>query len=492
MSRAQVITLILIACLGGLLWWTLEPYDYVKALPSNVDRNWANDELLAQNGTSSEYSHSISKLFPLPDADTVLIFRKAKGKLASEQLAQIKHWVADGGTLVIEPYRHLDYLEACLSDSLDDDEGNPEENGIDENFEENFEDHIAENENTECDPSDAETVLSEILDDDEFKTAQDYEKADALSYTFGVTAWEFDPEDNVVRTPPFPGSQRQQRFLSLFDFTCDEVDDRDKERCLTFRCGNPDQIMPISEGMIWGQHFRIGLTPNTDIIHYDLYDWSGEDPEAYPESPVTDSRITGGLQNSEKYQALALSHGNGRVLFISDLDIWENNRLHQLDHAALLLHIAANKDRIIWLKDVSMPPVSNWLWANAWQVIVSLLLLLVAAIAYAMPRRSTLLDDQHYNQHDFLEHLRASSYFLWQRKEKDHLLSPLRTELCRLLERQGALKDNASRAAIAAELTGYDAEQIKIALSVSPEDASSLINTVRLLQAVLQKLKFRH
>lgn len=435
-----------------LLWWTLESYQYVTHLPSSARDRAASALLLEEYGIRSERVHGQAQLFPLPDTDTVLVMRLPRGRLENENLNRLKHWVADGGTLVLEV--RLEAYEPNEDDNKD--------TAVDQ------------------ESSDSQVVY----------TAEDYMDMDGLSYAFGITGWHYIEDANLVRGPLSDGlpGHFYGDWLEGFIDQCLASTTDISDHCLNVLCGDPDEWLAYASGELDGRHYQLDLDPHGELSHFDQYDWEGYDPADYPATPETDTRLSGELGNQTGAQLLSLSLGVGRVIALTDTDIWDNQRLHHLDHARLLVDLSQGKQALVWVEQIDMPGLLEWLWPRSWPLASALAALLLAWLASRLPRRGPLLDRALHTDADFLEHLRASSRFLWRQRQRTELLRPLREQVRRQLRSHGAKDNDRSRSRVAARITGLDGNRIHQALTIQPEDTATLLDVVTTLQALRSKL----
>ena len=459
---------VLLAALGAaillLLWWSVEAYDYVAHLPSQARDRAASAVLLERQGVSSRRLHSQAQLFPLPDTRSLLIIRKPRGRMQQEQLNQLKHWIADGGTLV---------LEVALNAHGDDEDAG--------------EDH-AEQSAAEADES--ASAAAPPGPDGNGLSAEELEDADPLAYALGITAWHFIDDVNLVRGPVTPAAHRIDADWAegFFQQYCLGALQEDQSYCMNIMCGDSDEYVAYSSGELDGRYYQLDLDPHGDLLHRDLYEIPEDLDEPLPAIPESATVVQGSLGNGSLLQLLALDLGQGRVIAMTDTDIWSNERLHHLDHARLLVDLVRDRDEVIWVEHVDMPPLLAWLWPRAWPLMSVAVLMLLVLIWRSLPRRGPILAPGDAEPLDFIEHLRASGRFLWRHGQTGSLLAPLRKQVTRRLDQLGALRDNRSRAALAASLTDINEQQIRDALELAPEDASSLTRMVNTLQLLRSKL----
>jgi hypothetical protein len=155
--------------------------------------------------------------------------------------------------------------------------------------------------------------------------------------------------------------------------------------------------------------------------------------------------------------------GQGRVTVLSELDLFDNDRLAEHDHAELLWALLGDR-HTVWLQyQLRVPSLLQWLWTYAWMPLLALLLTLAAAVRTYSYRLGPLLVTRTEERRSLLEHLRASGRFLWRQRAQEVLLEAVRQRLTARLERRWSHWQQLSPAeqtARLAELSGLSREQV--------------------------------
>lgn len=124
------------------------------------------------------------------------------------------------------------------------------------------------------------------------------------------------------------------------------------------------------------------------------------------------------------------AYGDGLISIASDLEFAENNYIEDKDHAEFfwqLLHRKhATLDNVWLLNSDDMPALWDWLWQNAWQLILTLSLLLVFWLYYLSNRFGPIIPAKELNRRRLLEHIQASGYFFWKKNQQDKLIASTR------------------------------------------------------------------
>ncbi len=188
-----------------------------------------------------------------------------------------------------------------------------------------------------------------------------------------------------------------------------------------------------------------------------------------PARPPLHVRFAGNLRlNTDGWQALAW--GQGQVTLLTDLNMFANTQLDDYEHAGFLWALLQrNPDGAIWLQyQMQLPSLLQLLWERAWVALIVLLLTLLATLWHASRRLGPLLAPRADAQRRLVEHLDASSRFLWRRGAGPVLLQAARHYTLRRIQRR----------------QGRDAEMLASALTDSdqPLNETTLLQTLRTLQ----------
>ncbi len=139
----------------------------------------------------------------------------------------------------------------------------------------------------------------------------------------------------------------------------------------------------------------------------------------------------------------SIRRGRGRVTLLSDPGLFDNRRLADHDHAdflwALLQH---NPGGAVWLQYRRLTPaLAQLLWQRAWMPLLGLTLTLLAALWHYSRRLGPVLTPRASEPRRLVDHLQASSRFLWRHGAGPMLLHAARQFVQR--RRAGAPPDAA-------------------------------------------------
>lgn len=128
--------------------------------------------------------------------------------------------------------------------------------------------------------------------------------------------------------------------------------------------------------------------------------------------------------------------GRGFLTVLSDADFMLNSSIGRYDNAAFLWYLTHDQHPgEIWLiYGGDMPPLWKWLGTNAWPVLVSAALLLVAWLWSSSRRLGPVRAAAPLARRRLLDHIEASGRFLWQQGQLAKLLNGTRAALLRMLE----------------------------------------------------------
>ncbi|MQX53711.1 DUF4350 domain-containing protein [Alcanivorax sediminis] len=398
------------------------PDSAVQRDPFHAAQAWLN-----QREQPTRRILSAAALFPLPDVDTTLVFDKQRGLMTRDQVDTLINWVMDGGDLIV--------AARPLPESRD------EGTATDEQWRDN----------------------------------------DPLLYPLGITVWEIEDDDEfqvleedplialLAMMPVFAGDPLQY---------CMESDNEDlRATCESLFCDAPEQPETLelhSDDDMLPRHIQLY---SDHVLWHDSWD-EEDDIEPHRE---WHTEVIAYADNEHGSQLIQLSLGEGQITVLTDLSLWDNEHLLYFDHAWLLAWLAGD-DGVWFVRSVAMPPLLQWLWQRAPELILALLVLLALWLWLRIPRQGPLqpvADDSH---HDYLQHLHASGYFQWRTEQQDNLLTALRQQASARL--RGYHNNDEKALTLAARDLNCPAGELHSALNDTPQTRDQLIHQVRLLQAL--------
>ena len=185
-------------------------------------------------------------------------------------------------------------------------------------------------------------------------------------------------------------------------------------------------------------------------------------------------------------------YGSGRVIF-SAMNYFDNDNLPSYDRAELLLALIdqnQNAKRVIIVEHLDLPNWFSVLWAAVPQALCTLALGLILLGWAAVRRFGPLLPEPDLMRRAVLEHVEASSRWLWRSgKGREMLLDAARAATMKLLLRRVPQLHRASeedKVAQLAEQTGLLRSDIDAALhngaSARPQEFTRQIQTLQRLR----------
>ena len=370
---------------------------------------------------------SAAALFPLPDTDTTLIFDKQRGLMTRDQVESLIQWVMAGGDVIV--------AARPLPASRD------EETATDEQWRDN----------------------------------------DPLLYPLGITVWEIADEDEfqvleedpliaiLAMMPAFAGDPLQ------YCLTSDNEDLR--ANCVSLFCDAPEQPATLqlhTDEDTFPRHIQLY---SDHVLWHDSWD---EEDDIAPHREW-DTEVIAYADNDFGSQLVQLGLGEGQITVLTDLSLWDNDHLHYFDHAWLLAWLTGD-DSVWFIRSVAMPPLLQWLWQRAPELILALLILVALWLWLRIPRQGPMQPGEDDEHRDYLQHLHASGYFQWRTEQQATLLAALRQQAAARLRSYHNNDDKAL--AMAARDLNCPSSVLHSALNDTPHSRDQLIEQVRLLQAL--------
>lgn len=188
----------------------------------------------------------------------------------------------------------------------------------------------------------------------------------------------------------------------------------------------------------------------------------------------------------------AFAYGKGRVVFIAQ-NYFANDDLQSYDHAELLLGLTDFDDRarrVTIVKHLDSPAWYSVLWAMFPQSLLAFAVALILLGWAAVRRFGPLLPEPNLLRRSMLEHVEASSRWLWKSdKGREILLDAARATTMKILMRripQLHGKSEQEKVALLAEQTGLLQSDIDVALhniaASRPQEFTRQIQTLQRLR----------
>ncbi|SEQ66432.1 hypothetical protein SAMN03080615_02253 [Amphritea atlantica] len=191
---------------------------------------------------------------------------------------------------------------------------------------------------------------------------------------------------------------------------------------------------------------------------------------------------------------LRFEYGQGRVMVLSDLDLFTNDRINKDDNAFLLSHLVAG-GRKVWLQySIDALPLPQLLWQKIPFIVCALVVLLLLMgwrlFLFTGPR----LKLQNLQRRNLLEHIDATAHYAW-RIDKGYTLFENNRRALELAwrKRHPALNpmDESQRAEWIGEKTGMAATAVERSLYHEITKDQDFIKATLVLQQLASGLKQR-
>ncbi|HED35355.1 MAG TPA: DUF4350 domain-containing protein [Gammaproteobacteria bacterium] len=149
---------------------------------------------------------------------------------------------------------------------------------------------------------------------------------------------------------------------------------------------------------------------------------------------ITYETVWSVVDNGRVY-AVQLKLGQGHITVLSDMSMFNNVNIDHYDHAAFLYSLtnvqAGFSEPGTFYYSLYEEQISliQWLWDNAWTLVVSLLIAIVSGLWMIIPRFGPVININEPIRRRFLDHLAASGNYHWRQGNYAHLLNEVRKQL---------------------------------------------------------------
>ncbi|WP_455203323.1 DUF4350 domain-containing protein [Kaarinaea lacus] len=184
--------------------------------------------------------------------------------------------------------------------------------------------------------------------------------------------------------------------------------------------------------------------------------------------------------------------GEGLVTLLSDMDVWRNAAIGELDHAALLAEVLGKSPGQIWiLHYIHMPSLFEIIWRDAKWVVVPLLAFLLFFLWSLNNRFGPFAIFVKRQRRSLLEHIEAAGHFDWRFNQGVTLLAGVRGDLFQYIESRHPNwegKGDTEKLNWIAEKTKIPEAQVNHALHGNCQNHTAFLHAISTLQTIRKLL----
>lgn len=130
------------------------------------------------------------------------------------------------------------------------------------------------------------------------------------------------------------------------------------------------------------------------------------------------------VENDSVFHAVAVSHGQGRIVVLSDMSILHNTEIAKYDNAAFIWGLINDKQSIgnvYYSLFETRETLLSWIYSNVPVFIYTLLIFIVLFIWHVTPRFGPVINVDNPDRLNFKDHILASGNYYWRKKEYSRL-----------------------------------------------------------------------
>ncbi len=227
---------------------------------------------------------------------------------------------------------------------------------------------------------------------------------------------------------------------------------------------------------------KMRFAKDTIIDHDSFY----EDPEAtnYP------AFYWRGSDNEIRFAQFDI--GQGLLSVISGDRIWRSENIDQFDHAYLWWILAANSHQVAMITSSQIPSLVQLMRRYAPEALLAAALWLLAWLVYRYRRFGPIVEPKSLSRRAITEHIYASAAYLWNEKQYESLVEPLKANISdrtRLLFPGFDSLSDEERLARIAELSNLSFSEVNSAWHTTKiSNDSEFQNLVSILQKIRESL----
>lgn len=136
--------------------------------------------------------------------------------------------------------------------------------------------------------------------------------------------------------------------------------------------------------------------------------------------------------------AYQIPYANGKITVFADLSFIKNRSIDEKDHAELFrkaLFFNHEPKEVFFVIRETATGFMTWMWNQAWQFLIAVLLFIIVSLVYASQRLGPVLQNVPQTRRRITEHIDASARFFWKYRMSETLLNANRKSLLRYIHR---------------------------------------------------------
>lgn len=164
---------------------------------------------------------------------------------------------------------------------------------------------------------------------------------------------------------------------------------------------------------------KIRLVKDTIIEHDSFYEDAG--PTKYP------AFYWRGSDNEIHFAQFDI--GQGLLSVVAGDRIWRSDKIDKFDHAYLWWLLAENSKQVAMITSSQIPSLLQLMRRSAPEALLTASLWLLAWLVYRSRRFGPVVEPKSMSRRAITEHMYASAAYLWNEKQYESLLEPLKTNI---------------------------------------------------------------
>ena len=130
------------------------------------------------------------------------------------------------------------------------------------------------------------------------------------------------------------------------------------------------------------------------------------------------------VKNDSTINAVAISHGQGRVIVLSDMSILHNTEISKYDNAAFIWGLVNDKQTtgdVYYSLFETRETLLSWIYTKAPVFVYTVLVFIVLFIWHVIPRFGPVINVDVPDRLSFKDHILASGNYYWRKKDYSRL-----------------------------------------------------------------------